>query len=76
MLSLHLTVTILYDDDCIGRRDPTSVALPDGSVLVMGGATSSGVSNEVFKSIDGGRTWRLLTDTAWGTSGGMYFFIV
>ncbi len=50
--------------------------LPDGSVLVMGGTTSSGKSNEVFQSTDGGRTWRLLTDTAWGTSGGKYFFIV
>jgi hypothetical protein len=50
--------------------------LPDGSVLVMGGEGSGFVkSNEVWKSIDGGLTWTLLTSTAWGT-GGKYFLIV
>ncbi len=40
--------------------------LSDGSVLVMGGCTSSNCySNEVWKSWDGGVQWTLLSDAAW-----------
>ncbi len=77
MFSLHLTEKdIIRYCFFLGRSDYSSMVLPDGSVLVMGGITSSGKSNEVFKSTDGGRNWALLTNTAWGTSGGKYFFIV
>ncbi len=61
----------------IGRYGHSSVVLSDGSVLVMGGMTSSGTySNELFKSTDGGLTWALLTSSAWGTSGGKHFLII
>ncbi len=46
------------------------MVLSDGSVLVLGGYTNSNVeSNEVWKSNDGGVSWTLLTNNAWGTGG-------
>ena len=56
------------------RCSHTSVLQRDGSILVMGGRIDvgglPGVSNEVWKSRDGGRSWARLTGTAWGTLGG------
>ncbi len=66
--------TVLQYCTFIGRSSHSSVVLADGSVLVIGGETRSGssvgYSNEVFKSIDGGANWALLTNSAWGTNGG------
>ncbi len=46
--------------------------LLDGSVLVMGGYGVSAYLNDVWKSSNGGGSWALLTNTAWGTNGGKY----
>ena len=55
----------------IGRHSHSSVVLSDDSVILMGGAEPSGVfSNQVWKLSNGGFTWTLLTDKAWGTDGG------
>ena len=61
----------------IGRLAHSSVVLPDGSVLELGGYSNIGkYSNEVWRSSDKGANWALLTNTAWGTNGGKYFLIV
>ncbi len=64
--------TVLQYCTFIGRYWHSSVVLADGSVLVLAGYTTSGISysNEVFKSIDGGANWALLTNSAWGSNGG------
>jgi hypothetical protein len=40
------------------------VVLSDGSVLVMGGVGSSGAKNDVWKTVDGGASWTLVTSSA------------
>ena len=54
-LSLHVNVA---------RLDHTSVVLSDGSVLVMGGADFSSYKNDVWKTVDGGASWILVTSSA------------
>ena len=49
----------------IGRSYHSSVILSDGTILVMGGNTAGGTSNEIWKSINAGVTWTLATDQAW-----------
>jgi PKD repeat protein/type II secretory pathway component GspD/PulD (secretin) len=40
-----------------GRTDHTSVVLPDGSIVLMGGYSSGTRKNDVWRSIDNGATW-------------------
>lgn len=43
----------------------SSVVLPDGSILLIGGLDYSvGFKNDVWRSIDGGATWSLVTNSA------------
>ena len=48
------------------RRGHTSVALPDGSIVLMGGLASdgSGLKNDVWRSTDSGVTWTQVTVSA------------
>jgi hypothetical protein len=53
-----------------GRSGHSSVVQSDDTVMVMGGIASSGlVSNEIWKSHDGGVSWALVTDSAWASGG-------
>jgi hypothetical protein len=45
------------------RYEHTSVVLSDGSVLVMGGYDGS-PKNDVWKTVDGGASWILVTSSA------------
>jgi len=47
-----------------GRNGHSSVAMPDGSIVLMGGAPSSGVKNDVWRSSDNGATWTQQTASA------------
>ena len=53
-LSFHINVA---------RNLHTSVVLSDGSVLVMGGDGGSR-KNDVWKTVDGGASWILVTSSA------------
>jgi outer membrane protein assembly factor BamB len=50
------------------REQHTSVAMPDGSIVLMGGADSSTRMNDVWRSMDEGVTWTLMNASA-GWSG-------
>ncbi len=54
----------------------SSVVLPTRTVLVMGGETSEGFSNEVWKSVTGGVTWTLVTANAWSTGVSTYYLSI
>ena len=45
------------------RWGHTSVVLSDGSVLVMGGL-GGGYKNDVWKTVNGGASWILVTSSA------------
>ncbi|WP_211530393.1 lectin like domain-containing protein [Methanocalculus chunghsingensis] len=47
-----------------GRQYHTAVALPDDSIVVMGGYDTGGVRNDVWQSTDKGATWTRLTQAA------------
>ena len=47
------------------RTDFSSVAMPDGSIVLMGGWTSSGNMNDVWRSTDDGATWTELPNAGW-----------
>ncbi len=47
----------------VARFGHTSVVLSDGSVLVMGGYDRS-LTNDVWKTVDGGSIWMLVTSSA------------
>jgi len=68
---------VRYPFHLIARREHTSVVLTDGSMLVMGGALTSGVYlNDVWKSVDGGTTWTLVTANAQWPGKTAYFYRV
>mgnify|MGYP002476481887 FL=1 len=46
------------------RRGHTSVVLPDGSIVLMGGYNGSGRLNDVWRSVDPGATWTQTTTLA------------
>ena len=48
----------------VARYAHTSVVLSDGSVLVMGGADNSSRKNDVWKTVNGGASWILVTSSA------------
>ena len=48
----------------VARYGYTSVVLSDGSVLVMGGEDRYGKKNDVWKTVDGGASWILVTSSA------------
>jgi hypothetical protein len=50
------------------RQSHTSVVLSDGSVLLMGGSNDRFYKNDVWKTVDGGASWILVTSSA-GWSG-------
>jgi uncharacterized delta-60 repeat protein len=47
-----------------GRYSHTSVTMPDGSIVMMGGCDSSGYKNDVWRSTDNGVTWTQMTGSA------------
>jgi PKD repeat protein len=46
------------------RNSHASVALPDGSIVLMGGRNSGGYESDVWRSTDGGATWTEMTNSA------------
>jgi PKD repeat protein len=46
------------------RTYHSSVAMPDGSIVLMGGQDSSGILNDVWRSTDNGATWTQMTASA------------
>jgi hypothetical protein len=56
-----------------GREGHTVVALPDGSLVLMGGYNNNEFLNDVWRSTDQGATWQQMTESAgwterWGHS--------
>ena len=53
-----------------GRLWHTSVVLPDGSILLMGGMDNEGYKNDTWRSYDNGATWTLVNEsTGWSARG-------
>ena len=55
------------------RAGPSSVAMPDGSIVLMGGfdSTSANPTNDVWRSTDNGATWTQMTASAgWSARAG------
>ena len=50
-----------------GRRYHTAVAVPDGSIILMGG-NSGKWQDDVWRSTDGGATWTLVNASSGHTS--------
>jgi PKD repeat protein len=48
----------------IARTGHTSVVMPDGSIILMGGYSASGDLNDVWRSTDQGASWTELADHA------------
>jgi hypothetical protein len=54
----------------LGRYYHSSVALTDGTLVIMGGTGTNSIPfNEVWTSLDLGATWSLVTTTAWPSGG-------
>jgi len=52
------------------RSTHTSVVLPNGSIILMGGANSSGYFDDTWRSIDNGATWTLMNaSSGWSQRG-------
>ncbi|MDD5189302.1 MAG: kelch repeat-containing protein, partial [Methanoregula sp.] len=52
------------------RYEHTSIAMPDGSILLMGGSATDGLKNDMWRSKDCGRTWsRVDESAAWKARG-------
>ncbi|PKL61079.1 MAG: hypothetical protein CVV31_13385, partial [Methanomicrobiales archaeon HGW-Methanomicrobiales-2] len=47
------------------RAYHSSVALPDGSIVLMGGGDADGLKNDTWRSADGGATWTQLPNAGW-----------
>ncbi len=55
----------------MGRYDHSSVVLPDGSIVLMGGKNSTDDLNDVWRSTDKGTTWTQVTaDAGWSARSG------
>ena len=52
------------------REGHTSVVLPDGSILLMGGSSSASYLNDVWRSKDYGATWAQLATASWAARSG------
>ena len=53
------------------RYDHTSVVMPDGSIVLMGGYAAGIIKNDVWRSTDNGATWTQLTPSAgWSVRSG------
>ena len=50
------------------RYRHTSVVMPDGSIVLMGGKNISGPKNDVWRSTDKGATWTQMTSSAGWTA--------
>jgi PKD repeat protein len=50
------------------RAYHSHVVMPDGSIVIMGGADSYGYYNDTWKSTDNGRTWIRMTEHAGWTA--------
>ncbi|MDK2912904.1 MAG: hypothetical protein PWR29_1861, partial [Methanolobus sp.] len=46
------------------RYDHSSVVLPDGSIVLIGGADSEGLKNDVWRSTNNGATWTLINSSS------------
>jgi len=58
----HSSISTLY---CLGRYYHSAVVLLDGSILIIGGRSSSGLFfNDVWKSVDGGISWVSVSSNA------------
>lgn len=56
---------VIVDGDIWSPRfSHSTVVLPDDSIVVIGGESSAGLRNDVWRSEDGGETWEELTDVA------------
>jgi PKD repeat protein len=47
------------------RDSHSSVAMPDGSIVLMGGSSNGVAKNDVWRSTDNGTTWTQLPKTGW-----------
>ncbi|MGD0535475.1 MAG: PKD domain-containing protein, partial [Methanoregula sp.] len=55
-----------------GRQDQSSVVMPDGSIVLMGGDADMGYANDVWQSWDNGVTWTEVNASAgWSARAGM-----
>jgi uncharacterized repeat protein (TIGR02543 family) len=69
-------VIVTSDDFWSVRAALTSVVLPNGDVLVMGGDDGSDCLNDIWRSTDGGATWTELTEHAGWTPRWMHTSVV
>ena len=48
----------------VGRYSHTSAAMPDGSIVLIGGFTPNGIMNDMWRSTDNGATWTQVNASA------------
>ena len=66
------TATPGADAGWSARQMHTSVAMPDGSIVLMGGEDESGRLNDTWRSTDGGATWTEVNASAGWTARDMH----
>ena len=66
------TATPGADAGWSARQMHTSVAMPDGSIVLMGGEDESGRLNDTWRSTDGGATWTEVNASAGWTARQMH----
>jgi PGF-pre-PGF domain-containing protein len=60
-------MTVINNAPWSARYDHTSVVMPNGSIILMGGSNSDGSGlNDVWQSDNYGATWTQLPDAPWG----------